>query len=111
MKIYLSKCKAIRFTRAPVKIPLGHSLCDQKTPEGSSCKYLGMIIQSNLNWVDLVNYIAQKAWKELHFVMHILKKGNRKTKSLAYTSSVCPILEYGAACWDPYREGQINALD
>jgi hypothetical protein len=23
---------------------------------------------------------------------------------------VRPILEYGAACWDPYREGQINAL-
>ena len=21
------------------------------------------------------------------------------------------IREYGAACWDPYREGQINALD
>jgi hypothetical protein len=21
------------------------------------------------------------------------------------------ILEYGAACWDPYREGQIYALD
>jgi hypothetical protein len=26
-------------------------------------------------------------------------------------SLVCPILEYGAACWDPYREGQIIALD
>ena len=24
---------------------------------------------------------------------------------------VPPILEYGAACWDPYREGQIYALD
>ena len=22
-----------------------------------------------------------------------------------------PILEYGAACWDPYREGQIHPLD
>jgi hypothetical protein len=22
-----------------------------------------------------------------------------------------PILEHGAACWDPYREGQIRALD
>jgi len=22
-----------------------------------------------------------------------------------------PILEYGAPCWDPYREGQISALD
>jgi len=26
-------------------------------------------------------------------------------------SLVHPILEYGAACWDPYREGQISALD
>jgi len=24
---------------------------------------------------------------------------------------VCPILEYGAACWDLCGEGQINALD
>ena len=24
---------------------------------------------------------------------------------------VRPILEYGAACWDPYREGQISVLD
>jgi hypothetical protein len=24
---------------------------------------------------------------------------------------VRPILEYGAVCWDPSREGQINALD
>jgi hypothetical protein len=24
---------------------------------------------------------------------------------------VRPVLEYGPACWDPYREGQINALD
>ena len=41
----------------------------------------------------------------------ILKKGNSNTKSLAYMSLVCPILEYGAACWDPYREGKISALD
>ena len=39
------------------------------------------------------------------------KKRNRNTKSLAYTSLVRHILENGAACWDPYREGQINALD
>jgi len=41
----------------------------------------------------------------------ILKKGNSNTKSLAYMSLVRTILEYGAACWDPYREGQISALD
>jgi hypothetical protein len=47
----------------------------------------------------------------VHFVMRIVKKGNKNTKNLAYTSLVRPSLEYGAACWDPYRECQISALD
>jgi hypothetical protein len=55
--------------------------------------------------------MVKKAWKALQFTMCILKKGNSNTKSLAYTSLVRLILEYGAVCWDPYREGQINALD
>ena len=61
--------------------------------------------------MDQVNYIAHKAWKALHFVMRFLKKGNRNTKILAHMSLVRPVLDYGAACWDPCREGQINALD
>jgi len=65
------------------------------------------MIRSDLSWADQV----QKAWRAVHFVMHIVKRGNKKTKSLAYTSLVRPILEYGAACWDPYRECQISALD
>ena len=30
---------------------------------------------------------------------------------MAYTSLELAILEYGAACWEPYRECQISALD
>jgi hypothetical protein len=33
------------------------------------------------------------------------------SKRLAYISPVRPIRKYGSLCWDPYREGQINALD
>jgi len=33
--------------------------------------------------MDQVNYTVQKAWKALHFVMHILKKGNRNTKGFS----------------------------
>jgi hypothetical protein len=97
--------------RARVKDPLNYSFRDQKISEVSCCKYLGIIIRSDLSWADQVNYTVQKTWRALHFVMHILKKGNKNTKSLAYTSLVCPILEYGAACWDPYRECQISALE
>ena len=111
MKINPSKCKAVRFTRARVKHPLNYTIGDQLIPEASSCKYLGIIFRNDLNWADHVNYTVKKAWKALHFIMRILKKGNSSTKSLAYTTLVRPILEYGAACWDPYREGQIHALD
>jgi len=111
IKINPGKSKAIRFTRAWLKNPLGYSLGYQKVSEASSCKYLGIILRSDLNWVDQVNYTAQKAWKALLFVMHVLKKGNRNAKRFAYTSLVHPILEYRSACCDPCREGQINALD
>jgi len=101
MKINPVKSKAIRFMRAQDKNPLGYSLCAQKIPEANSCKYLGIILQSNLKWMDQVNYTAQKAWKALHFVMHVLKKGNTNAKSLVYTSLVHPIFEYGSGYWDP----------
>ena len=109
VKIYPStrKSKAVRFARARVKYPLNYSLVDALIPEASSCKYLGIILCSDLSWVDQVNYAVKKAWKA-HFTMRILKSN---TKTLAYISLVRPILEYRAACWDPYREGQISVLD
>jgi len=111
MKINPCKCKAVRFTRARVKNPLNYTIGDQLIPEASSCRYLGIIFRSHLNWADHVNYTVKKSWKALHFIMRIIKKGNIGTKSLEYTTLVRPILEYGAACWNPYREGQIYALE
>ena len=111
MKINPGKCKTIRFTTAPFKSPQSYSIREQKFPEKSSCKYLGVIIRRNLNWLDQLNYIAQKSWKIFHFVMRVLKEGNCNSKHLAYMSLVGPLLEYGAACWDPCRERQINEED
>jgi hypothetical protein len=51
MKINPGKSKAIRFTTARVKNPLGYSLGDQKILEARRCKYLGIILRSDLKWV------------------------------------------------------------
>jgi hypothetical protein len=110
MKINPNKSKALSFTKARMKDPQNYSLRDQNIPEASCCKYLGIIMLSDLSWADQVNNTVRKAWKALHFIMRILKKGNN-TKGLAYMSLVCSILEYGVACWNPYRECQVNALD
>jgi hypothetical protein len=88
-----------------------YTLRDHKIPEDNCCKYLRIIIHSDLSWADQVNYMVQKAWRALQFVKRVVKKGHQNTKSIAYKSLACLILEYGAACWDPYRECQINAFD
>jgi len=67
MKINPSKIKAVRFARVRVKDPLDYSLANTLIPENSSCKYLGIILRSDLSWADQTNYTVKKAWKALHF--------------------------------------------
>jgi len=52
LKINPSKSKAIRFMRARIKDPLNYSLMGTLIPEASSCKYLGIILRSDLSWAD-----------------------------------------------------------
>jgi len=111
MKTNPGKNKAVSFTKVRVKERIRYYFGDQLIPEASSFKYLGIITCSGLNWANHVNYTTQKAWKAFHSKMLILKKGNNNTKHLVYTALVRPILEYGAVCWDPYREGQVRALN
>jgi len=75
MKINPGKSKAISFTRGRVKNSLNYFWEDQRIPEASSCKYLGIIISSELSWAEQVNYRVQIAWKALHFIMRIIQNG------------------------------------
>ena len=74
MKMNRSKSKAIRFPRARVKDPLHYLLLGTLIPEASNCKYLGIILRSDLSWADQANYTVKKAWKALHFTMRILQR-------------------------------------
>jgi hypothetical protein len=66
MKINPVKNKALGFTRTWLKDSLNYSLLDQVILEVSSCKYLGIILCSNLSWSDHVYYTVPKAgW---HFI-------------------------------------------
>jgi hypothetical protein len=44
-----AKSKAVSFTRVRVAEPLNYSLRDIIIPEASSCKYLGIILHSDLS--------------------------------------------------------------
>jgi len=74
MKINQRKSKATRFTRARVKDPLNYSLMGTLIPEASSCKYLGIILRSDLSWEDQVkrlerHYISQCEYSKREIVI------------------------------------------
>jgi hypothetical protein len=93
------------FTKPRVMEPLNYSLRDIVIREANNYKYLGIILRSDFSCAEQVNYTVKKPGR--HFISQcvFLKKGNTNIKSLAYKSLVRPILKYGKACWDPYREG------
>jgi hypothetical protein len=49
IKINPNKSKAVRFTTARIKFPLYYSIMGTLIPEASRCKYLGIIIRSDLS--------------------------------------------------------------
>jgi hypothetical protein len=102
MKINPGKSKAVRFTEAKVEERVMYYYGDQLIPGISSFKYLGIIICSDINWADHVNYTQGKAWKALQFIMRILKEV-KKPKRLTHRALLRPTLEYEESCWDPYR--------
>ena len=71
--------KAVSLTGDRVTDPVNYFFLfgrgDQRIPEASSCKYLGIILCSDLSWAYQVNYTVQIAGKALHFTMCVLTKG------------------------------------
>ena len=62
--------------------------------------------------MDQVNYTAQKAWKALHFVMRVLRKGKRNTKMFSlHTSLVLRFSNMGLYTGNQAEKDRINALD
>jgi hypothetical protein len=50
----------VSFTKARVKEQIRYYFEDQLIPEASSLKYLGIVIRSDINCVDYVNYAYEK---------------------------------------------------
>ena len=77
----------------------------------NTAKYLGIHIHSTLNWNTHINKTAQRANTTSAFLHRNIRTCPRKTKHLAYTTLVRPILEYASIIWDPHTASNINKLE
>ncbi|PSN39579.1 hypothetical protein C0J52_21879 [Blattella germanica] len=110
MQINIGKTTSVAFTKKREYVDLTYHIGRKVIPQVKHCKYLGVYLSESLGWDTEVNNTTCKAWKTVHFVMWFLKKGNAKSKEIAYKSLVRSTVEYGTSCWDPYKINQIDSL-
>jgi len=111
MNFNSQKSHIMSITRQRSKLTRLYRLGTDILSQVDSYPYLGVTISSDLRWHDHINRITSKATRTLNFVRRNVYNCSSEAKSLAYTSLVRPQLEYAAAAWDPYRIGDIQAIE
>ena len=76
-----------------------------------SYKYLGVLLSSDLGWREQVEAMSSKAIRNLNFVMRNLRGTTDRVREKAYLTLIRPVVEYAGAIWDPYKTGQIKAVE
>ena len=84
---------------------------DNIIKETTSVKYLGITINSKLNWSDHIANITSKASSVLGFLQRNFKKCPINTKVSLHKSMVLPILEYRCSIWDPFTTKGIDNIE
>ena len=70
----------------------------------SSTTYLGIHITDNLSWNDHCSNICKRANSALGLLRWILSGCSVEVKSSAYSTVVCPKLEYASSVWNPHNQ-------
>ena len=111
MHFHPQKCQTMHITNKRNIIQSTYTIHNHKLQTTNTAKYLGIHIHSTLNWNTHINKTAQRANTTSAFLHRNIRTCPRKTKHLAYTTLVRPILEYASIIWDPHTASNINKLE
>ena len=106
IKFNPDKCEVLQVTTRHKPIAYTYLLKGYFTERSfkttTSTKYLGVEINSNLNWNSHIKKIAKKANSTLGFVKRNIKTSSRFSRELAYKAIVRPSMMYCSSVWDPH---------
>jgi len=77
----------------------------------TSCRDLGILIDSKLKYHDQCSILAKKANARCALILNCFTSANIKFQTLAFTCYVRPILEYGSVVWNPHFKTDINKIE
>ena len=111
MHFHPQKCQTVHITNKHNVIQSTYTIHNHKLQTTNTAKYLGIHIHRTLNWNTHINKTAQRANTTSAFLHRNIRTCPRKTKHLAYTTLVRPILEYASIIWDPHTASNIHKLE
>ena len=76
-----------------------------------SWKYLGVIIDSKLNWNEHCSDITAKAQQALGLIQRTLHTAPEKCKSIAYKALIRPRLGYASTAWSAHTDKNTRLLE
>ena len=112
MKFHPDKCNVLPVHRSTKQSSdFEYTLHGHNLEKVNDTKYLGVTIQSNLEWDKHIDSTCAKASKMLGLLRRNIKIAPIATKELGYKSLVRPILEYCSCVWDPHTQKNIDKLE
>jgi hypothetical protein len=111
MQFHPSKCQVVRVTNKRTPFPATYTIHGQTLEEVSSAKYLGLNVDSKLNFNTHVDITVKKANATRAFLGRNISQCSKSIKEATYKTYVRPILEYAAASWDPHTQRNIRKVE
>lgn len=111
MKFHPSKCQVVHVTNKRQTILCPYTIHGHILEEVNSAKYLGVHIDSKLNFNTHIDSITKKANSTRAFLSRNFSHCSQKIKEATYTTFIRPIVEYAAPIWDPHTQKNVNRLE
>ena len=111
MEFHPAKCQVLRFTNKRKPSQAEYKIQNTTLARVDSAKYLGVILDSKLNWSNQISAACGKASRTLSFLQRNLYFCPTGVKEKCVNTLVRPVLEYGCCVWDPHQANHIEQLE
>jgi len=112
MELNIAKCCSMHITLSQQhKISYTYHIHNAQLSIVNQCKYLGIVIQSDLRWNSHVDHITTKANRTLAMLKINIKLVPSKIKDKSYKSLVRPQLEFASSVWAPWQQFLVNKIE
>ena len=111
MRFNASKCQVLCITNKRKPVISEYTVHGQVLEVVPSAKYLGVHLDSHLNFNSHIDAITKRANGTRAFLSRNLSHCGPKVKEIAYTTFIRPSVEFASSVWDPHTKRNIQKVE